>query len=316
MKKSSPKIAKKISIIGSGAWGCSIADLIAKNGFNTFLYVRKEVDHAISSDVNISYSFAESVSGADFIFIVTPSDVVLEIISQLKSNKKAIIVICSKGLENKSAKLFSQIIEEKLPNNYAILSGPNFASEIALEIPTITTIASNKKAIAGKVCELFKNKYFSPIPSDDVITTQISGAMKNIIAIGCGIVDGLKFGDNSKAALVVKGVNEIHALSKKMGGKTENMLSAAGFGDIFLTCSSTQSRNYSLGFKIGSGENAKEILNQKNKTYEGAKAVKSVIKLAKKYKINLDLCSSIDKILSNNLSKEEVKKIIHQSIIK
>jgi glycerol-3-phosphate dehydrogenase (NAD(P)+) len=284
---------KKVAIIGSGAWGCSIADLIAKNGFDVFLYVRDKLNHKISKKVTITTDFSGSIEDANFIFIV----------------------ICSKGIETKTSKLFSQIIEKKLTNNYAIFSGPNFASEVALEIPTITTIASKKKAVANHVCQLLKNDYFLPITSNDVITTEISGAIKNIIAIGCGIIDGVGFGDNTKAALVVNGSLEINALSKKIGGKTENILSPAGFGDLFLTCSSTKSRNYSLGLQIGKGIDAKKILSDKKKTYEGVAAAKSMISLAKKYKINLTACSAINKILSSDLNLKEIKQIIHQSII-
>lgn len=306
---------KKVAIIGSGAWGCSIADLIAKNGFDVFLYVRDKLNHKISKKVTITTDFSGSIEDANFIFIVTPSQVFDEVIQKIKTNKKAIIVICSKGIETKTSKLFSQIIEKKLTNNYAIFSGPNFASEVALEIPTITTIASKKKAVANHVCQLLKNDYFLPITSNDVITTEISGAIKNIIAIGCGIIDGVGFGDNTKAALVVNGSLEINALSKKIGGKTENILSPAGFGDLFLTCSSTKSRNYSLGLQIGKGIDAKKILSDKKKTYEGVAAAKSMISLAKKYKINLTACSAINKILSSDLNLKEIKQIIHQSII-
>ena len=307
----------KILVIGSGAWGCSIADLIAKNGFDVSLFVRNKLDHPISKNVVIHSNFSQSVKKADFIFIVTPSSAVTTILEKLigKIDKKAIIVICSKGIENKSSKLFSQILTEKLTNNYAILSGPNFASEVALETPTITTIASNKKAIANAICSLLNNNNFLAIPSNEVITTSICGAVKNIIAIGCGIIDGLKLGDNAKAALVTKGATEIGILSKKMGGKIENILSPAGFGDLFLTCSSTKSRNYSLGFMIGSGNNVQKILNDKNKTYEGARAAKSITILAKKYKLDLILCGAIAKILANKLSKIEIKKIIQTSIL-
>ena len=307
----------KISVIGSGAWGCSIADLIAKNGFDVSLFVRNKLDHPISKNITIYSDFNQSVKKADFIFIVTPSSAVTTILEKLigKIDKKAIIVICSKGIENNGSKLFGQILTEKLTNNYAILSGPNFASEVALKTPTITTIASNKKTIANTICNLLNNDYFLAIPSNDVITTSISGAVKNIIAIGCGIIDGLKLGDNAKAALVSKGAAEIGILSKKMGGKIENILSPAGFGDLFLTCSSTKSRNYSLGFMIGNGNNVQKILSDKNKTYEGAHAAKSVMTLTKKYKLNLILCTSIAKILANHLSKVEVKKIIQTSIL-
>ena len=317
MPNKKANLSSKISVIGSGAWGCSIADLISKNGFDVSLFVRNKLDHIISRNVAIYSNFDESVKKADFIFIVTPSSVVSGILDNLKGKieKKAIIVICSKGIENKNGKLFGQILAEKLTNNYAILSGPNFASEVAKEAPTVTTIASDKKAVAAAVCKLLNNNYFLAIPSDDVVTTSISGAVKNIIAIGCGIIDGLKLGDNAKAALITKGVAEISALSKKMGGKIENVLSPAGFGDLFLTCSSTKSRNYSLGFMIGSGKNAEKILSNKNKTYEGANAAKSIIVLAKKYKLNLILCSTIAKVLSSILSKTEIKKIIQTSIL-
>jgi glycerol-3-phosphate dehydrogenase (NAD(P)+) len=321
----------KISVIGAGAWGSAIANLLADNGNLVNIFVKEK---SAAQEINQNHKsfklpgiklldnifatddFKVSVEDSDFIFIVVPSIAVEQIIKKLAQNKissSAVLVLCSKGIEEKSGKLFSQIIAENLENNYAILSGPNFANEVALKLPTTTTIASSNKSAAQKITKLLQNNYFLPQISNDVITTQIAGAIKNILAIGCGIIEELKLGENAKAALLNQGINEITILAKKMGGKAHGLLTPAGFGDLFLTCSSKKSRNNSLGILIGQGKNPGEIMADQNKVYEGAKAAKSIVKLAKNHKINLPVCFAINKILYQNKA-QNIKEIIHQSI--
>lgn len=313
----------KVAVIGSGSWGLSIANLLTTNGYNVSIFSRhkEEVKEINKKYPNLTSSanFKLVVKDSGFIFLVVPSDAVLNVLKSLdkeniSNNTK--IIICSKGIDNKNLQLFSDCVTQKLPNNkYAILSGPNFASEVAKFMPTTTTIASYNKAVAVEIINVLKNNNFLPVFSSDVISTQIFGSIKNILAIGCGIIDGLKLGQNAKAALITKGVLEASLLAEKLGGKPkENFISPCGLGDLFLTCSSKKSRNNSLGFMIGSGKNVKEILDS-GKTFEGFNASGSMIKFAKKHQIALPLCEKINQILQGNFTIKEMKNIISNAIL-
>jgi glycerol-3-phosphate dehydrogenase (NAD(P)+) len=340
-------LKSKVVIIGAGAWGSAITNLIAENFSNqatikahfkldnkVFLVandknVIEEINHhhtnhkflpkvKLNQNIDASDDLENSVKDADFIFIVTPSIAVLKTLKKISAFKLKLnvgFIICSKGLDSGRQKFFSEIFEEFLPSKkYAILSGPNFAIEVALKIPTITTLASKDKKFADKVSTLLDNSYFRCQYFDDVITTQICAIVKNIIAIGCGIIDGFNMGQNAKSALVSKGINEILLLCQKLSANS-NLSNAAGFGDIFLTCSTTKSRNNLLGYKIAKGRKYFDLIKEENKTFEGASSVKSIVKLSKSLKIKLDLCETINQILFKNLNIQKIKTLIIQAIL-
>jgi glycerol-3-phosphate dehydrogenase (NAD(P)+) len=235
---------------------------------------------------------------------VVPSNVarnIFEKISTTNFKKTCGFVICSKGFEDKTLSLLSDSFERITKNkNYVVLSGPNFAVEVAREVPSITTIASKNKKIAQKVIKILNNKNFQALYFNDPRTAEICGIVKNILAIGCGIIDGLELGVNTKSALLVKGISEIQTLCKKIKASTD-VANPAGFGDIFLTCSSTKSRNNTLGTLIAQGKQP-----DKNTTYEGANSAKVIVEFAKKYKLKLDLCEAISKIIVGKYSKNEM----------
>lgn len=333
-------LSTKIVVIGAGVWGSTIANLIAKNSLQSNLKnqiclisnVNQVVDEINNHHTNqqslpgfklsrlivASSDIKGQIKDADFVFIVTPSQTIYEIlknISGVKLKARMGVVICSKGFDFARQKFLSQLIEEFLPKkNYAILSGPNFASEVANQVPTITTIASKNKKFVGQIANLLENNHFKSRYSSNVITTQLCGIFKNIIAIGCGLIDGLDLGQNAKSALILQGVDEIGLICKKLK-ISDDLANPAGFGDIFLTCSSTKSRNNLLGFKLAKGKKYLEIKKSENKTYEGVDATKSMLKLAKKLKIELILCKTIEQILSKNFSAKEIKNLITKSIL-
>ena len=318
---------EKILVIGAGAWGTAIANLIAKNSYQVFLNANRseiidEIEQKNSNErflpnIKLSSSIlavSEFVTDVDFVFIVTPSSNAAKIFTEIahtKFKKNCNFIICSKGAEQESLRLLSDVFEKTVRNkNYAVLSGPNFALEVANEVPTVTTVASRNKKLAGKVIEVLNNSYFQASYFKDPRTAEICGIVKNIIAIGCGIVDGLELGVNAKSALVMKGVAEIQLLCKKMKASSD-IINAAGFGDIFLTCSSEKSRNNSLGRLIAQGHKPEE-----GKTYEGAASAKAIAAIAKKFKLKLDLCEEINEILCHNFSTQEIKEKIIKSILK
>lgn len=326
----------KITVIGAGAWGTAIANLVAKNAFQTMVVTHKkdvvlEINNTQTNahylpDITLSANLVAVeglskavVQDADLVFIVTPSQTVKGILKQIASyalHDKTGFVICSKGLDKENLQFFSQLCEAILPHhNYAILSGPNFALEVAQEVPTITTIASKDEAFARHVMASLQNAYFKAQYCDDPITTEIAAVLKNVMAIGCGIVDGLNLGQNAKAALVDCGIQEILHLCKALGG-SGNLNNAAGFGDIFLTCSTTKSRNNALGFEMAKGKTYAHISADPHKTFEGAMSVKSIIELASKLGLQLNLCDTIGHILDQGSSIEEIKEKITKAILK
>lgn len=318
---------KKVLVIGAGAWGTALANLIAKNSNEVFLNANKqeivdEISHNSSNEkflpqvkLNVRvFGTRDFATDVDFVFIVTPSANsrrVFDEIAKTKFKKNTIFVICSKGLEAKTNLLLSDSFEKITKNkNYVVLSGPNFAAEVAAEVPSITTIAAKNKKSATAVIKLLSNDYFKASYFKDPRTVEICGVIKNVIAIGCGIVEGLDLGVNAKSALVMKGVCEIQLLCKKLKASPD-VVNAAGFGDIFLTCSSAKSRNNSLGFLIAQG-----LETQEGKTYEGITSAKNAVALAKKLKVKLDLCEGINQILSRKSSPAEIRKIISKAILK
>ena len=325
---------KKIIVIGAGAWGTALANLLAKNSNEVLLSAnhaevideinKKHTNQKflptvkLSSKLKAIADFSDQIKSADFVFIVTPSSsapTIFEKISHLKLKKNCKFVICSKGVEQKSLALLSDAFE-RITNlkSYAVLSGPNFAIEVANEVPTITSIASQNKKLAAEVAAVLNNKNFQAQYFKDPRTAEICGIVKNIIAIGCGIVDGLDLGVNAKAALVMKGICEIQILCKKFKA-SKDVINAAGFGDIFLTCSSTKSRNNTLGTLISKGKNYREIAKETGKTYEGASSALAVAALAKKFKLKLDLCEKINEILTHKHSSTQIRSIITKSIL-
>ena len=321
----------KIAVIGGGAWGCAIANVLSDNHqsvtvftsdieFTDSINSKNETPRLpsikLSTKIKAITQIDKDIVNFTCLFIVVPSQVVSEVLNKVSNyiEKSTVIVMCSKGIDDLECKLFSDSIENILPNNeYAILSGPNFAGEVANKLPSITTVASNNHITADKVCDIIKTDYFVPIISNDIISTQIFGAIKNILAIGCGIIEGLGLDMNSKSALVVKGVYEMNLLISKLGGVANNFFSPAGLGDLFLTCSSSKSRNNSLGILIGKGNNPKEALDNKDVVYEGSKSVQSIMALSKANGVNLPLCKAIYDILYIN--HKNVRSIILNAIL-
>ena len=316
----------KVMVIGSGTWGTALANHLAINNCAVYLNsIEQDVINEINQKNSNSKYFPNLKlhknikAGIDFqddvdlVFIVVPSNVarnIFEKISITNFKKTCGFVICSKGFEDKTLSLLSDSFERITKNkNYVVLSGPNFAVEVAREVPSVTSIASKNKKIAQKVIKILNNKNFQAFYFNDPQTAEICGIVKNILAIGCGIVDGLELGVNTKSALLVKGIAEIQILCKKIKASTD-VANPAGFGDIFLTCSSTKSRNNTLGTLIAQGKKP-----DKNTTYEGANSAKVIVEFAKKYKLKLDLCEAISKIIVGKYSKNEIESRIVKAIL-
>ena len=308
----------KVGVLGAGAWGTTIAQLLSKNNSEILIWAKersvvnnintKHINNSFLPNIKLSKrikatSLLEEFNNINFLFVVIPVQYISSTLKKLKKivGNDCVFINASKGIEIKSLKLVSHLINDAFPKNkIAILSGPNFAKEIAAGKPTASLIAANSLKKAKNISELISSKYFRPYLSDDILGAQICGAMKNVYAIGCGIIEGKQFGENAAASIMSRGFAEIKLVCKKLGGETETLIGLSGLGDLFLTCSSNKSRNFSLGLNLAKGKNFENLLKSKKTIAEGAYTVKAIQRLSKKLKINLPLNDAIYKILYQN----------------
>lgn len=325
----------RVSVLGSGAWGTALASVLAENLDEVLIYTRRDdtlteinnnrlnpecfKDIILKANIKATKSLEESIKDKDFVFIVVPAQFVRTICKEIHDSgvcsRGTTFVICAKGMEQKSLKLMSQVVSEVLPfNRIAVLSGPNFAIEVMQEIPTITTIACEDFELYQEIAKTLDTDYFTSHYCSDIITAQVTGLLKNIIAIACGIVKGLGYGQNTIAAIMTLGYQESLRLSKFLNGEGKKVCAAYGLGDLVLTCGSTKSRNMSFGFAIGKGENPQEILKTSSMTIEGVKTLDSIIEFSKENNLTLPISDMVDKIIQSSFSRDEIKNIIKSTI--
>lgn len=309
--------SETIGIIGSGAFGSALAISIATSNQNVIQWCREaKTASSIMYDrqnkaLLPNIAFPESVTATnnladlakcDYIFMVTPAQFTRNICQNIRElnflNNNITLIACSKGIEASSLMLQSEIIAEILPRNpIAVLSGPTLALEVANCLPSYANLATLDHNHLHNIKNIFKNTNITIHPLNDIIGTQIGGILKNIIAIGCGIAHSLNFGENFHAALINQGIKEAAYLTKCKGGNPQTMIELCGIGDMILTCSSTKSRNFSFGSRIGQGEGIQNILSKAPSIVEGYKSVKPLIDLTKRMQIHLPLCEVIYRIL-------------------
>ncbi|MBI37490.1 MAG: glycerol-3-phosphate acyltransferase [Alphaproteobacteria bacterium] len=309
---------KKIGIIGAGAWGSALAIAVAQARHEVLLRAHESdvVDFINTNHVNPEYlpgvTFPDSVRSTsslsetvnrDIVLLVTPAQYVREIIMATKSQfgRKTELIICSKGIEQKSGQLLSEIIEDIIPEiPLAILSGPTFAHEVAKGLPAAVTIASKNLNSAKKLVNEFGTPTFRPYASNDIIGAQIGGAVKNVIAIACGIVNGKNFGENARAAIISRGLSEMVRFGIALKADPSTLMGLSGLGDLTLTCTSESSRNYSVGLRLGSGTTVSEILANRKSVAEGIYTAKAICIRGKELGVELPICSGVNEILHNN----------------
>jgi len=324
-----------IGILGAGAWGTAIAKLLSDKNLNVLLWakevqVKKNIEKTrvnkifldkikLNKSLKVTNSL-EDLSKLDVLFIVVPTQYIQATLKPLKRiiKKNCILVNCAKGIDIKSTSLISEVINKILPSNkLAIMSGPNFALEIALGKPTASLIAAQKISDAKFIANLISSKTFRPYLSNDIIGAQICGAMKNIYAIGCGIIVGKNFGENAVASVISRSFSEIKSVGKKLGAQSETLSGLSGLGDLFLTCSSKKSRNFSLGFDLAKGKKLDNILRSKKTVAEGAYTVKAIKKLGIKLQLSLPLNDAIHKILYQDKDiNKTISELLNRPIIK
>lgn len=310
---------KSIGVIGAGGWGTTLADLLAKKGLDVCLWCFEEdlAERIRCSHVNDLYlpgiklhehlsvttSLKQVCSDRDLLLFVSPSQVTRSLLQQALPYIAAdcLIVSASKGIENDSLMLLSEIFEAELPaaihNNIGYLSGPSFAREVALSMPTAVVAAAREKTVAEQIQQTFSTAQFRIYTHDDIIGIELGGAMKNVIALAAGVSDGLGFGYNTRAALITRGLTEMTRLGLKLGGQAETFAGLAGMGDLVLTCTGDLSRNRSVGIELGKGRRISDILDGLKTVAEGVKTTLSAYQLAQKHDVEVPIIEQMYQIL-------------------
>lgn len=316
---------KTVAVIGSGSWGVALGNHLGELGNKvkmwSFTGEEKDLinnehkckfipDLVINENVVCSNDIKEVVEGSDFIINVTPSKFTRTTFRTFKDyvGDKPII-ICSKGLEEGTLKTLDEVFKDEMPNvRVAALSGPSYATEVCKHIPTAMILASKDKKILEEIPQVFSNEYMRIYKSNDIIGTEVGGAIKNVIAFCAGICEELGFGTNAQSALITRGLTEIARLGVKMGGKIDTFYGLSGLGDLILTCSSDESRNRRAGRLIGKGLTIEEAKQEIGMTIESADNIETVKKLQEKYNVEMPIVSMAYEVLFKGLPAKEAAK--------
>lgn len=314
----------RIAVIGAGAWGTALALAARRAGRDVAIWAREstvaesingqhlnplflpgvDLDPAIRATGVLEAAVAE----ADAVLLVTPAQhlraTTAELAPDLPTN--APIVICAKGIEAGTGALMTDVAAETLPDAaIAVLSGPSFAAEVARDKPTAVTLACADQALGGRLAAALGTPHFRLYLSDDPLGAQFGGAIKNVIAIACGVAMGREMGDNARAALLTRGAGEITRLALAMGAKAETMMGLSGLGDLALTCCGPQSRNFSLGVELGQGRALTEIMTERRSVAEGVHTAASVLALARRYGVEIPICAAVDAVVNHGADLDE-----------
>lgn len=309
----------KITVLGAGGWGTTLAILLHYNGHNVtlweneWLYARS-LDKSrvnekflpgipIPKEIDITHDLDKAAVNKNMIVMAVPSQYLRSVVRKLKYTdvKNTLFVSVAKGIETKTLLTMSQMLKDEIPqldeNQVGVLSGPSHAEEVSKRIPTAVVAASISKDTGKSIQSAFITSYFRVYSSTDILGVELGGAVKNVIAIGAGIIDGAKFGDNTKAAIMTRGIAEITRLGIKMGARPETFAGLSGMGDLIVTCMSKHSRNRFVGEKIGEGKTLKQVLKSMNMVAEGVETCRSVKELSVKHKVSTPIVSEVYEVL-------------------
>lgn len=312
----------RIAVAGAGAWGSALASLCSRAGREVLLWGRDattaeavnarhenprylpgiELDAAVRATTRI-----EDLADAQLCLLAVPAQVLRAVGGALAAvlDRDAPIVLCAKGIEAASGLLMTEVAAEALPGRpLAVLSGPTFAAEVARGLPTAVTLACADGTLAMRLVETLGTRSFRPYLSDDPIGAETAGAVKNVLAIACGIVAGRRLGDNARAALVTRGLAELSRLALARGGKPETVMGLAGLGDLTLTCTAIQSRNYSLGVALGEGQSLDAALAAARGVVEGRFSAAATLAMAERLGVEMPICAAVDAVVNRGAALE------------
>ena len=313
----------RIGVLGAGAWGTALAAALYRKSANTgetipVWALEADVAAALSrGDGNPIYldgyalprmeasTDISCLAGCDAILAVAPAQFARATFQDLAQHIAAgtPILLCAKGIEQNTLSLMTDVVTETIPQAMpAVLSGPSFAADVARGLPTAVTLACKDQALGAALMDAIGQPSFRPYWTDDLIGAEIGGAVKNVLAIACGIVEGLDLGKSAHAALIARGFAEMTRLGVAMGGKAETLAGLCGLGDLVLTCSSPQSRNMSFGLALGQGRSADEILTERRAVTEGYATAPALVKLAQRHDVEMPICEAVNAVLSNKIT--------------
>ncbi len=314
----------KVSILGAGTWGCALAILLAGKGHDVTIWTkienearmldenRKAIKNLpgaqLQDEVKITLDLEEACKDKDLI-VMSVASPYIRVTAHSASpfiKEGQILVNVSKGIEDGTLYTLSEVLKEELPQaSIAVLSGPSHAEEVSRGVPTTIVAGAETKETARFIQDIFMTDVFRVYTSPDIIGIELGGSLKNVIALAAGIVDGLGCGDNTKAALMTRGMAEISRLGMKMGGKIETFAGLSGFGDLFVTCTSKHSRNWNAGFLMGQGKTMEEAMKQVNQVVEGVNSAKAALALAKKNDVEMPIVEQINLVLFEGKSAQD-----------
>lgn len=331
----------KISVIGAGSWGTALAVVLQKNGHDVTIWsidekeiamLKKEREHKdklpgvkIDESINLTTDLKEAADGKDMLVIAVPSPYVRSTAKSLVPfvTDGQLLVSVAKGIEEGTLMTLSQILKEEIKNaKVAVLCGPSHAEEVGIGLPTTLVAGAEKKEIAEFVQTVFMNERLRVYTSPDVLGMELGASLKNVIALAAGMADGLGYGDNTKAALITRGIAEISKLACKMGANPKTLNGLTGIGDLIVTCASKHSRNRKAGMLIGQGYTMEEAMKEVKMIVEGVYSTKAAIELGKKYDVSMPIIEQVNAVLfENKPAKEAVmdlmlrdKKVEHDDL--
>ncbi|MGL5751978.1 MAG: NAD(P)H-dependent glycerol-3-phosphate dehydrogenase [Paraclostridium sp.] len=316
---------EKVCVLGSGSWGTALALVVAKKGYEVSMWTlneeqcnkinktRENIDYlpgvVIPNNITVTTKLEDAIRDGVIIVLAVPSQAIRSVCKQIKPfiKNNQILVDVAKGLEKGTGLRLSDVCHQELPNNkYVVLSGPSHAEEVSRDIPTTVVVASEDIKTAETVQDIFMSPKFRVYTNPDVVGVELGGALKNIIAFGAGICDGLGYGDNAKAALMTRGIREIGRLGVAMGAQTDTFSGLSGIGDLIVTCTSMHSRNRRAGILIGQGKSLEDTLKEVKMVVEGITATEVAYSVAKKLNIEMPITNAIYSVLYNNANPNEV----------
>lgn len=315
---------RRIGIIGAGAWGTALAQVLRGAGHDVALWARESAvvvavnrDHenklflpgvALDPAIRAAPDAADVARGAEILLLAVPAQH-LRAACHAVGRVAVPAVICAKGIETGTGALMSEIVAAEWPGTpVAVLSGPTFAAEVARGLPTAVTLAARDPALSKMLADELGTRAFRPYVSDDVVGAEIGGAVKNVLAIACGIVEGRRLGDNARAALITRGLAEMVRLAVAKRGRAETLMGLSGLGDLVLTCTDNQSRNRRYGLQLGQGKTPEQALASIEGVVEGVRAAPEVLRLAARYKVELPLLEMAGAVIAGKVTPVEALK--------
>ncbi|MEN2494371.1 MAG: Glycerol-3-phosphate dehydrogenase [NAD(P)+] [Hyphomicrobiaceae bacterium hypho_1] len=314
---------QRVGIVGGGAWGTALAQIIAVSGLEVTIWSHEKktahninkyhINHTFLTDVTLNKNISaticlQQVADNDLLLIASPAQHLRRVAAEIQPYIKTStpVLLCAKGIEKSSGKLLTKVLGEELPGlTHGVLSGPSFASEVARGLPAALTVACHDESLSRRVATTFGSKVIRIYWTDDIVGVQSGGAFKNVIAIAAGIVDGKQLGTNASAAIITRGFAEMLRFAQTLGARAETLNGLSGLGDLLLTCGSPQSRNMSLGRALGQGHSIAEIVSTRKTVTEGIHTVEPILRIARSKKINLPISDAINSIINCEMTVDK-----------